>query len=183
MARENGEPSRNLRSISGGKQAIPVAVVSMLVLNFGDCAAHNWATGPEMSAADFEPPKARCFLPARHDGTDFAANASSNCGAGAGSGHAIGNSIRTRQNLNHCMLAGGRRITDQPTAAPQPPLIAQLKGTRAQLTTRMNAIRTKPIYTALQSHLLGVDIGRFTPVQIANEANQAITRTTGRSSL
>lgn len=160
-----------------------MAVVSMLVLNFGDCAAHNWATGPEMSAADFEPPKARCFLPARHGGADFAANASSNCGAGAESGHAIGNSIRTRQNLNHCMLAGGRRITDQPTAAPQPPLIAQLKGTRAQLTTRMNAIRTKPIYTALQSHLLGVDIGRFTLVQIANEANQAITRTTGRSSL
>jgi hypothetical protein len=60
-----------------------------------------------MSAADFEPAKARCSLLARHSGGDFAATGSESYVAGAALGHAIGESVRTQQDFNDCMLASG----------------------------------------------------------------------------
>jgi hypothetical protein len=123
-----------------------------------------------MSAADFEPAKARCSLLARHSGSDFTAFGSESYVAGAAVGHVIGESVRTQQDFNDCMLAGGWRIADQPNAAaPQDPRIARLKEIRAELTTCINAIRAKPIYASLQPHLIDLNIGRYTMAQLADE--------------
>jgi hypothetical protein len=112
-------PTKVSHSISSGKRSIRAWGVVMLVLSLGACAAHTWAPGPGMSAADFEPAKARCSLLARHSGSDFAAFGSESYVAGAAVGHVIGESVRTQQDFNDCMLAGGWRIADQPaTAAP-----------------------------------------------------------------
>jgi hypothetical protein len=75
-----------------------------------------------MSAADFEVAKAQCSLMARHGGSGFAAYGSANFVAGAALGNAIGESVRTQQDFNDCMLAGGWKLADQPsaTAAPVP---------------------------------------------------------------
>jgi hypothetical protein len=107
-----------------GTQAIRPAVLLMLVLSMGACVAHNWAPGPGVSAADFEPAKARCSLLARHSGSDFAAFGSLSYVAGAALGHAIGESVRTQRDFNDCMLASGWRIADQPAGAPEAPAVA-----------------------------------------------------------
>lgn len=80
---------------------------------------HQWAPGPGMSAADFDAGKARCSLMARHSGSGFVAYGSPNFVAGAALGNAIGESVRTQQDFNDCMLATGWKIADQPsTSAP-----------------------------------------------------------------
>jgi hypothetical protein len=107
-----------------GTQAIRPAVLLMLVLSMGACVAHNWAPGPGVSAADFEPAKARCSLLARHSGSDFAAFGSLSYVAGAALGHAIGESVRTQRDFNDCMLVSGWRIANQPAVAPEAPVVA-----------------------------------------------------------
>jgi hypothetical protein len=159
--------------MNAGKRGMRAAALLMLVLSLGGCAAHTWAPGPGMSAADFEPAKARCSLLARHSGGDFAAFGSESYVAGAALGHAIGESAQAQRDFNDCMLAAGWRIADQPAAAaaaaPQDPRIARLKEIRAELTTCINAIRAKPTYASLQPHLIDLNTGRYTMVQLADE--------------
>ena len=96
-----------------------ILLVSVVVLT--GCATHQWAPGPGMNAADFDATKAQCSLMARHGGSGFAAYGSANFVAGAALGNAVGESIRTQQDFNDCMLASGWKIADRPDAAPPEP--------------------------------------------------------------
>jgi hypothetical protein len=145
-------------------------VVMVLLLSLGGCVSHNWAPGPGMNAGDFGPARARCSLLARHSGSGFSAYGSASYVAGAALGHAIGESIRANQDFNDCMEATGWRIADQPPAAArQDPRVAQLSDIKAQGKTCVGAVRDKPIYAPLQSHLSNLDTGRFAMAQIADD--------------
>jgi hypothetical protein len=98
-----------------------LTALAMAALSLSGCAVHQWAPGPGMSAADFDADKARCSLMARHGGSGFVAYGSPNFVAGATLGNAVGESVRTQQDFNDCMLVMGWKIADQPaTAAPAP---------------------------------------------------------------
>jgi hypothetical protein len=77
-----------------------------------------------MSAADFEPARARCSLFARHGGSGFVAVGSENYVAGAALGHAIGESIRAQRDFNDCMSASGWIADGQALSAPIQPATA-----------------------------------------------------------
>jgi hypothetical protein len=89
---------------------------------------------------------------------------------GAALGHAIGESVRTQQDFNDCMLTSGWRIADQPpAAAPQDPRIVQLKSIVSQTKTCVGTAREKPIYAPLQPHLISLETEQFTMAQMADD--------------
>jgi hypothetical protein len=90
----------------------PAAFAAVTILT--GCVAHEWAPGPGLTAADFEPAKARCSLAARHSDSGFAAVGSPAFVGVSALGAAIGNTARAQQDFNDCMLASGWRIADEP---------------------------------------------------------------------
>ena len=145
----------------------PCAAVLMLLF-MGACATHQWAPGPGLSAGDFEPAKARCSLMARHSGSGFVAYGSPNYVAGAALGHAIGESVRTQQDFNDCMVAGGWRIADGQTTAAQIGAKAQLAQAKDERIACIGAIRTKPDFELLLPHFSDINTGDFTMAQLTD---------------
>ena len=141
----------------------------VLGLALSGCAAHTWAPGPGMSAADFPPAKARCSLLARHGGSDFIAVGSPSYVAGAALGHAIGEGIRANQDFNDCLLASGWRIVDGQSSAAQSAIIAQLNGIKKQSNTCVAEIRNKSIYVPIRAHFSEIGTGHFTMAQLTDE--------------
>lgn len=107
------------------------AILAVLALSLGGCAVHNWAPGPGLTAADFQPAAARCRLMARHSGSDFSASGSPKFVAGAAVGYVIGDAVRSQADFNDCMLADGWQIADGPATAPIQPVAAATLGPAA----------------------------------------------------
>ena len=143
-----------------------ILVIAGLLMS--GCAAHTWAPGPGMSAADFEPTKARCSLMARNGGSDFFAVGSQSYVAGAAVGHAIGESVRANQNFNDCMVASGWRIFDDKAQAAQTSAAAQIKAIMAQRKECVLAVRSKPDYQPLLPHFAELDTATFTMAQLTD---------------
>ena len=130
-----------------------------------------------MSAADFEPAKAKCSLMARHSGGSFAAYGDANFVAGATVGNAIGETARTQRDFNDCMAASGWKIADQPSAATQAnqpmaasqPAAERLNALAADLKSCTAIIRAKPTYEPLLPHLVDLNTGRFTVTQLTDD--------------
>jgi hypothetical protein len=159
-------------------QKVSSGAVAALVIGLSGCATHNWAPGPGMSASDFEPAKARCSLMARHSGGGFAAAGNANFVAGAALGNAIGESVRTQQDFNDCMSAGGWRIADQTpqTIAAQAANVSRVQSIKAQIAvlqeTRRHCaatVRAESRYTAVISHFPDIATGKFSIAQLADD--------------
>jgi hypothetical protein len=84
------------------------AILFSLIFVLCACAQNKWApAGPNTSAADFEPTKAKCSYISRHGGTSFIAAGDPNFVAGAALGNSITNAVNEVQDFNDCMVMNG----------------------------------------------------------------------------
>jgi hypothetical protein len=161
-----------------------------IVLSLGGCA-HTWAPGPEtgLSLSQLEPAKARCSLMARHSGSSFEAYGNVRFVAAATLGNAIGDTIRSHEDFDDCMVAGGWQIAskqnvshqdnrnepsitsnafeDRPGESSHPEYIKEI------LSVSNDCIRTmrnNTDYIPIQQYLGDSDTGKHTMVQ------QSVTR-------
>lgn len=145
------------------------AIFIAICVSLSGCATHTWAPGPGMSAVDFEPAKARCSLLARHGGSGFVAYGSQSYVAGAAVGHALGETVRTQQDFNDCMLASGWQIADDQTTPAQSLVPVQIKGIADQRKACMSAIRAKPEYEPIRAHFSNLENGQFSMAQLTDD--------------
>lgn len=144
--------------------------LAVLVLNIAGCAhAVQWAPGPGITIAEFEPTKARCSLMARHGGSDFVAYGSQSYVAGASLGHAIGESARMQAEFSDCMVASGWSPVTQAVVASQNLKNGQLASLKEQRLACINDVRSNAQYDPLLPHLADAKSGEYSMIQLTDD--------------
>ena len=149
-----------------------VAVASALALTA--CAGHTWVPGPHQNAANFTEVSGRCKLVAMGadpgGGFVYAQGSPQFVGSVVGASvvaGAIGSGVRQQNTYTACMEANGFYIDDTAIKASDP-RVAQVKELHAQLKACALAVRSKPVYAALQPHLLNLETAQYTSAQLAD---------------
>lgn len=104
-------------------------------------------------------------------GASFAAQGSPNFVAGAAVGAAIGESIRTQNDFNNCMLASGWQIADQKPGGPTPDQIkAQALAAIQESKACIAAVRAQTKFDSARAHMADPQTGRYTFAQMSDES-------------
>jgi hypothetical protein len=144
-------------------------VLILLLLSLVACAAPSqWAPGPGVALAEFEPTKARCSLMARHSGGSFSAYGSPNFVAGAALGNAIAESARAQADFSDCMKGSGWIPVTKEVLAARDIKVAQLRGIVDQRKACVAETRTRVRYAILQSHWPDAT-GQYSMAQLTND--------------
>jgi hypothetical protein len=121
----------------------------------------------------FDEAKARCSIAARNSGDSFSAYGSPRYVAAATAGAAIGEAIKAQANFDDCMVASGWRIaTPQSVAsqqAAQQAVLASIKSVVSHKAACVKAVRDKPQYAVLVSHLSDFTTGKYSITQETDE--------------
>lgn len=149
-----------------------VAVASALALTA--CAGHTWVPGPHQNAANFTEVSGRCKLVAMGadpgGGFVYAQGSPQFVGSFVGASvvaGAIGSGVRQQNTYTACMEANGFVIDDTAIKASDP-RVARSRELAAALKTCALAVRSKPVYAQLVSHMINLETGQYTPAQLAD---------------
>lgn len=144
-----------------------VSLIACILLT--GCAQHTWAPGPTAQGT-FEQAKAQCSLMARHSGGSYYAQGTPAFVGGAMAGAAIGEAIRTQEDFNDCMSAGGWIATDVHSKANDAQIAARdhLQSIMSEAKLCAATAQANPKYAAIASHMRPVDAAHFTMTQMSD---------------
>ena len=157
-----------------------------VVLGLGGCT-HTWVPGPEtgLSPSQLEPAKARCSLMARHGGSSFGASGDVRFVAAATVGYALGDMIRSHEDFDDCMVAGGWQIASAQSNSEQSNMPehssmdghqiypekfnfpVSVKGILSVSNECVRVIRSDPKYSDVLQYLGDLDTGKHSMLQLS----------------